>query len=104
MSFTKYLMLAGVLLSPCTTALAHAQGVPDIAWKGVVHRGVNSVAMSPDGQIIATGSAYDETIKLWRSSDGVLIRTLAAHYAGIQSIAFSPDGEFIASGAEVAFG
>jgi WD40 repeat protein len=104
MNHAKVLVLTGLVLSLGAIQRAHAQGVPDILWKGGGHTGVNSVAMSPDGRTIATASAYDETIKLWRSSDGVLIRTLAAHYAGIQSIAFSPDGQFLASGAEVAFG
>src|SRR5262245_26013061 len=80
---------------------AHAQGAPTIVWSGGGHSGVSCVAASPDGQTIATASSYDETLKLWRASDGVLLRTLAAHFAGIQAISFSPDGAFIASGADV---
>jgi WD40 repeat protein len=39
---------------------------------------VNSVAFSPDGSMIASGSD-DNTIKLWRVSDGALLRTLEGH-------------------------
>jgi len=58
---------------------------------------VHSVAFSPDGSKIASGS-WDETIKLWQVSDGALPRTLEGHTDNVTSVAFSPDGEIIASG------
>jgi WD40 repeat protein/subtilase family serine protease len=58
---------------------------------------VRSVAFSPDGSLIASGSV-DYTIKLWRVSDGALVRTLTGHTSGVSSVAFSPDGSLIASG------
>jgi|GEM_PF-6732932 len=57
---------------------------------------VNSVAFSPDGRIIASGS-WDETIKLWRVSDGSLIRTINVDSA-VHSVTFSPDGSMLAAG------
>jgi WD40 repeat protein/subtilase family serine protease len=36
--------------------------------------------------------------KLWRVSDGALVRTLTGHTSGVYSVAFSPDGSLIASG------
>jgi hypothetical protein len=41
---------------------------------------------------------WDYTIKLWRVSDGALLRTLEGHTGGVTSVAFSPDGSMIASG------
>ena len=58
---------------------------------------VNSVAFSPDGQILASGSE-DNTIKLWQPSTGKEIRTLTGHSYSVNSIAFSPDGQLLASG------
>lgn len=49
------------------------------------------VKVSPDGQIIASGS-LDGTVKLWRS-DGTLIRTLTEHQAMVRGLAFSSDGQ-----------
>jgi len=60
-------------------------------------KNVISTAFSPDSNIIATGSS-DNTIKLWRVSDGRLIKTLNENYfRGVYRIIFSPDGTIIAS-------
>jgi len=61
------------------------------------HTSAYSVAFSPDGQTIASG-LLDNTIKLWNTANGSLIRTLAGHIGPVVSVAFSPDGQTIASG------
>ena len=79
---------------------AFGQGRPDIVWMRGGHTGyVSSVAFSPDGSLIASGS-WDHTIKLWRVSDGALVATLTGHTWEVYSVAFSPDGSLIASGSE----
>lgn len=68
--------------------------------------GPNAVALSPDGQILAAGSnAIDQygdctdcTVKLWRISDGALLRTIKGGNDGITSVAFSPNQKQIAGG------
>ena len=56
------------------------------------HRGtVYSVALSPDGSTLASGS-YDHTIRLWDLHTGKLKRTLTGHTERIYSVAFNPDG------------
>ncbi|MEM0979379.1 MAG: hypothetical protein AAGH78_03800, partial [Cyanobacteria bacterium P01_H01_bin.58] len=58
---------------------------------------VFSVAFSPDGSTVASGSA-DNTIKLWNPADGSEVTTLKEHSAEVLSVAFSPDGRSVASG------
>ena len=57
---------------------------------------VCSVAFSPDGRTLASGS-YDETIKLWDVATGRSIATLTGHSRFVNSVAFSPDGRTLAS-------
>jgi WD40 repeat protein len=58
---------------------------------------VYSVAFSPDGRLLASGSS-DETIKLWDVATGREVRTLSGHTDNVRSVAFSPDGRLLASG------
>ncbi|MFH1212889.1 MAG: T9SS type A sorting domain-containing protein [Candidatus Neomarinimicrobiota bacterium] len=57
---------------------------------------VFAVCFSPDDSLIASAS-YQE-IKIWRVSDGSLIRTIQGHSSWIKSIDFSPDGKYLVSG------
>ena len=59
---------------------------------------VGSVAFSPDGNRIVSGSE-DNTIRIWDTSLGNELRRFGpeSHWFGVQSVAFSPDGEWIVS-------
>ena len=57
--------------------------------------GVLSVAFSPDGQTLASGSR-DDTVRLWDVATGTLQQTLT-HTGSVPSVAFSPDGQTLAS-------
>ncbi|KAI0047583.1 WD40 repeat-like protein [Auriscalpium vulgare] len=59
---------------------------------------VNSVAFSPDGKHIASGSS-DETIRIWDVHTGESVAgPFAGHTAQVMTVAFSPDGQRIFSG------
>ena len=59
--------------------------------------GVLSVAFSPNGRMVASGSA-DETVKLWNTQTGALLKTLTGHDDNVTSVAFSPGGQVVVSG------
>ena len=58
---------------------------------------VFSVAFSPDGKTLATGSV-DHTVKLWDVSARQELATLKGHENVVRSVAFSPDGKTLATG------
>jgi len=59
---------------------------------------VTSVAISPDGQFVLSGS-YDKTLKLWNLETGEEIRTFdQQHTDYVMAVAFSPDGRSVMSG------
>ncbi len=58
---------------------------------------VSSVAFSPDGRYLASGSR-DKTVRLWERETGKLVRSLEGHTDWVTSVAFSPDGRYLASG------
>ncbi|RAM53512.1 MAG: hypothetical protein C6Y22_00450 [Hapalosiphonaceae cyanobacterium JJU2] len=61
--------------------------------------GVNSLAFSRDGHILASASK-DSTIKLWNTTTLEEIYTLPGHRGNVNSIQFSRDNQILASGGE----
>ncbi|KAJ8058450.1 hypothetical protein OCU04_012638 [Sclerotinia nivalis] len=74
--------------SSWSAALQTLEGHSGLVW---------SIAFSPDGTKVASGS-NDETIRLWDTATGESLQTLKGHSGSVLSIVFSPDGTKVASG------
>src|SRR5262249_29047456 len=96
--FVSSMVLGLILLTiyTGTEPYAHAQDakarpkieiVPNIPHSD----NVTSVAFSPDGARVVSGS-NDKSIKLWDVTTGALLRTFQGHSGWVTSAAFSPDG------------
>jgi WD40 repeat protein len=58
---------------------------------------VGSVAISPDGNTLASGST-ENIIKIWNLHTGQLLHQLTGHSDTVRSLAISPDGKTLVSG------
>jgi len=96
----------GVKVSPTQTITHRANSLLSQPWKCVnTLKGhdsmVHSVTISPDGQLLVSGSS-DKTIKLWELHSGKLLRQLGRWLSGhtgiVDSLVFSHDGKILASG------
>lgn len=83
---TIAVLLASIFSLPTRVATAQfkttLEGHTDIVW---------SVAFSPNGQTLASGS-QDRTIRLWNSNNGNLKRTLTGHRDAVNSVGISLNG------------
>ena len=61
------------------------------------HTDIVSVAFSPDGQTLVSGS-LDNTLRLWDVATGQHLQTLTGHWQEFTTVVFSPDGQTLVSG------
>jgi WD40 repeat protein len=78
-----------------------ASRVIQVPRDGVEDRGsvISSLSLSPDGTLLA-GAGDDHIIRVWRKSDGQLIKALRGHQDWVRSVAFSPDGKTLVTAGE----
>ncbi len=76
-----------------------AAAPPPAKWRTVAelqgHTGtVQSVAFSPDGKLVVTGSE-DKTARIWEAATGKEVAKLRGHSDLVHDAAFSPDGRLV---------
>lgn len=83
-----FVLAIGALLfaSPSAPAQEHVRLMPQLGTAGLT-----SVATSPDGRFVLTGS-WSSRAQLWDASTGQQIRSFDAQKFGVSSVAFSPNG------------
>ncbi|KAL7423517.1 general transcription repressor [Cryptotrichosporon argae] len=64
---------------------------------GPIDAGITSVALSPDGKLVAAGS-LDTMVRVWNVHTGQQVERLKGHKDSVYSVAFSPDGKCLVSG------
>ena len=69
----------------------YATGSDKLLW-------INSIAMSPDGQLLVTGGSEPQ-IHFWHMATGKEKTSLESPQESVDCLAFSPDGKVLASGA-----
>ncbi|KAH8798569.1 quinon protein alcohol dehydrogenase-like superfamily [Flagelloscypha sp. PMI_526] len=75
----------------------HAEGTLHALWSFNLGSTVNSVALSPDGTRIVSGS-FDNTVRVWDAASSEELRRFDGHRYSVTSVAFSPDGNHVVSG------
>jgi WD40 repeat protein len=65
----------------------------------VAHPEVYSLAVSPDGKVLAAGVGGG-TLLLWDAATGKLLHRIQKHHNCIDSLSFSPDGRTLASASD----
>lgn len=83
--------------SPSPRRQQQVQKNPELLVQNTHSDDVTSIAFSPDGRLLATGS-WDATIMVRDVQSGRLLRLLGKHPGGVTSVAFSSDNGMLASG------
>ena len=76
---------------------ATSDSKPELVIQSGHTKPINAIVFSPDANWLAS-AANDDTIKIWDTSTGHVLRTLYGHSSNVNALAVSPDGKLLASG------
>jgi len=80
-----------------TPSISLPKGAITIPLLSISTHHAASIALSPDGNQIISGSP-DKSVRVWNAKTGQELRELQGHTDQVSSVAFSPDGNRIISG------
>ncbi len=83
--------------NPITISPEHVNEIAQLRTLSGHTGPVTSVAFSPDGHTLVSGS-LDKTVRVWEINFGQVLHVLKQHTDGIWCVAYSPDGRTVASG------
>ncbi|MDP6039958.1 MAG: hypothetical protein QGG64_15505, partial [Candidatus Latescibacteria bacterium] len=69
------------------------------AQSGSVSDTLQTIAISPDGKLLASGSS-NKTVSVWDFETGALLHTLKGHTEAVNSVGFSANSKLLVSGAD----
>ena len=84
-------------MSTARSELYNVDGTLVHTFKGA--GSVNAVAVTPDGQHIISGAAY-ELVKVWSVATNSLVSTCTGHTDYVRAVAAMPDGQRFLSGGD----
>jgi WD40 repeat protein len=92
----------GVIATVCIAGcLGCADVEPHISYRTLSGHtdSVESIAYSPDGEVLATGSA-DQTVRLWDVKKGSTKRIIHEYSTSVLAVAYSHDGKLLAAASD----
>ena len=92
----RHIFISFLFVLVITKVIAQIPKLETVIQKGH-SAALKTVAISPDGKFLATGSR-DKSVKLWDYQSGLEIRSLIGHDHTVNGLSFSPDSKLIAFG------
>ena len=91
----RHIFISFLFVLVITKVIAQIPKLETVIQKGH-SAALKTVAISPDGKFLATGSR-DKSVKLWDYQSGLEIRSLIGHDHTVNGLSFSPNGLYLAS-------